>query len=194
MEAAARDIQLLKSESAATPLHHFKGKSSKTGKIAANSKPCYRCGKANHMRRFKDATCHKCQKKGHTAPVCQSKKPSVPDKKPSVKQQDNWVDLDDSLDSNDDLTLSRSDFPLPMNKVSESSAHPLIVELEINHKKVTMEIDTGTAVPVISVNTYQKFFSNVKLSKSTTYIGEPMVVVGEIDVQVKYGSQRCVPW
>jgi len=117
----------------------------------------------------------------------------VPDKKSSLKQQDDWVDLDDSLDSNDDLTLAKSDFPLPMNKVSKSSTHPLTVEF---HKKVTMEIDTGAAVSVISVNTYQKLFSNVKLSKSTvrlrTYTGEPMVVIGEIDVQVKYGTQKCV--
>lgn len=54
--------------------------------------------------------------------------------------------------------LARSDWRLPKNKVSKFSAHPLIVELEINHKKVTMEIDTGTAVSVISANTYKKFF------------------------------------
>jgi len=68
MEAAARDTQLLKSESAATPIDLVKGKSSKTCKTAANSKPCYRCGKTNYMPTqctFNDATCHKCQKKGH---------------------------------------------------------------------------------------------------------------------------------
>jgi len=47
---------------------------------------------------------------------------SVRYKKPSIKQQENWVDLDDSLDSNDDLILARSDSVFPMNKVSKSSA------------------------------------------------------------------------
>ena len=109
---------------------------------------------------------------------------SVRCKKPSIKQQENWVDLDDSLDSNDDLTLARSDSVFPMNKVSKSSAHSLTMELEINHKKVTMEIDTGATISVISVNTYKKLFSNVKLSKSTvrlrTYTGELMTEVGKL--------------
>ena len=109
---------------------------------------------------------------------------SVRCKKPSIKQQENWVDLDDSLDSNDDLTLARSDSVFPTNKVSKSSAHSLTMELEINHKKVMMEIDTGATISVISVNTYKKLFSNVKLSKSTvrlrTYTGELMTEVGKL--------------
>ena len=96
------------------------------------------------------------------------------------------------MDSNDDLTIARSDSVFPMNKVSKSSAHSLTMELEINHKKVTMEIDTGVTISVISVNAYKKFFSNFKLSMSMirlrTYIGEPMAVVGKTDVQV---TQRC---
>ena len=80
-----------------------------------------------------------------------------------------------------------------MNKVSKSSAHPLTVELEVNSKKLSMEIDTGA---VISLTTYRKLFSNVKLSRSTlrlrTYTGEPMPVVGEMEVKVRYGSQRDV--
>ena len=76
---------------ATIPINHVKGKSTKT---SANSKPCYRCEKANHAPpqcRFKNAICYKSQKKGHIAPVCQSKKPLVSDKKPSSKQQDNWM-------------------------------------------------------------------------------------------------------
>ena len=40
-------------------------------------KPCFRCGKGNHTAdrcRFKESTCHFCQKKGHIATVCLSKK------------------------------------------------------------------------------------------------------------------------
>ena len=38
-------------------------------------KPCYRCGRTNHIApncRFIYATCNKCGKKGHIAPVCKS--------------------------------------------------------------------------------------------------------------------------
>ena len=36
--------------------------------------PCYRCGEAHQAAkcRFKQATCHKCKKKGHIAKVCRS--------------------------------------------------------------------------------------------------------------------------
>ena len=58
------------------------------------------------------------------------------------------------------------------------------MELEINHKKVMMETDTEATISVISVNTYKKLFSNVKLSKSTvrlrTYTGELMTEVGKL--------------
>jgi len=67
-----------------------------------------------------------------------------------------------------------------MNKVGKSSAHPLTVELEVNSKKLSMEIDTGA---VISLTTYRKLFSNVKLSRSTLRLRT---------VEVRYGSQGDV--
>ena len=56
-----------------------------------------------------------------------------------------------------------------------------------------MEIDTGAAVSVISEQTRRKIFPNAVLSKSSvllkTYTGELMPVLGEMNVEVKYGSQ-----
>ena len=58
-----------------------------------------------------------------------------------------------------------------------------------------MEIDTGAAVSIISMDTYKRLFLNTRLSTSTlrlkTYTGEPMPVAGEIDVEVQYGPQVC---
>ena len=56
MEAAAKYTQLLKSESAATPINHVKEKSTKTGKTAASSKHRHHCNKA----RLSDPTWHRC--------------------------------------------------------------------------------------------------------------------------------------
>jgi len=104
------------------------------------------------------------------------------------------MDLKALQDSDDDLTFPHSDLSLPMNKVSKSSVHPITVELEVNSKKLIMEIDTEAAVSVISLTTYRKLFLNVKLSRSTlrlrTYTSEPMPVVGEMEVEVRYDSQR----
>ena len=49
---------------------------------------------------------------------------------------------------------------------------------------------------MISLTTYRKLFSNVKLSRSVltlrTYTSKPISVVGEMEVEVRYGSQRDV--
>ena len=55
-----------------------------------------------------------------------------------------------------------------------------------------MEVDTGAAVSVISSTTKNQPFSNVQLADTaivlTTYTGEQMAVVGQMEVQVVYGT------
>ena len=80
-EAAAQNLKKLRSASESMEMvqrvgtsmqargHGAKPRNSKP----APSKPCYRCGATDHwasMCRFKDATCHKCKKRGHIAKVC----------------------------------------------------------------------------------------------------------------------------
>ena len=52
---------------------------------------------------------------------------------------------------------------------------------------------TGAAVSIISEETQKKLFPDVHLTRTPvklrTYTGEPMPVVGERSVEVKYGSQ-----
>ena len=46
-----------------------------SGQRPRNSQKCYFCGNSRHPRdacSAKDATCHRCQKKGHSAKLCQS--------------------------------------------------------------------------------------------------------------------------
>ena len=84
------------------------------------------------------------------------------EKKQTTKQQRrgaNWVHRD-SQDSEDD-----SDQDLPLYQVSNKSSHPITIDLEIK-KKLTMEIDTGAAVSIISEKTRKKIFPNAVLSKS----------------------------
>ena len=56
-----------------------------------------------------------------------------------------------------------------------------------------MELDTAAAVSIISEQTRRSTFPDIPLRKSTavlrTYTGEPMTVVGEMEVQVSYGAQ-----
>ena len=58
-----------------------------------------------------------------------------------------------------------------------------------------MELDTGTAVFIISEEIRKTLFADQKLCKSTlvlkTFTEEPMQVVGQLNVRVKYGTQEA---
>ena len=60
----------------------------------------------------------------------------------------------------------------------------MMVTLEVNQIPLSLEVDTGAAVSVISEQTYKATFPNRKLFKSDvllrTYTGEAMSVVGEL--------------
>ena len=67
------------------------------------------------------------------------------------------------------------------------------VHVTIEGKDYEMELDTGAALSIISEGHYRKYFSHVNLQKSSvklnTYTGDPIKVIGEINVSVKYDEQ-----
>ena len=116
------------------------------------AKPCHRCRKKNHLPadcRYKDAVCNYCHKKGNLAKVCrklpQAVEKKTVNKKTVNKQQHNntkWVQTESpNLDS---------DSNVPIYRIGSKSSHSITVELEINKRKLTMEIDTGATVSIIS--------------------------------------------
>ena len=60
-------------------------------------------------------------------------------------------------------------------------------------KPLTMQVDTGAAVSILSADTFRKLFPNANLHASTlllrTYTGETMKVLGELPVRVQYDQQ-----
>ena len=168
MEAAENNAKNLKGHSADSPMQRIhaqrnaasNGPNKKQGGTVLD-KPCHRCGKKNHLPadcRYKDAVCNYCHKKGHLAKVCQ-KLPQVVEKKKTVnkktadKQQHSdakWVQTESPN--------SDSDSDVPIYRIGSKSSHPITVELEINKKKLTMEIDTGATVSIISDETRKKPF------------------------------------
>ena len=151
--------------------------------------------------RFKDATCHACNKKGHLASACWSKtlvQEKQEPKKSAVKapkkrygkyQRAKWVQAEEGGGSGD------SEPELPMHKIEHSSTHPITVTLDVNDKRVKMEVDTGAAVTIITEKVKDQLFPNTPLRKSSlrlkTYTGETMPVLGEMPATVTYGEQKC---
>ena len=77
---------------------------------------------------------------------------------------------------------------------SKQASKPLQVEVVISGQPLSMELDTGAAVMLVSEETFQSKWSNVTLQPSTaqlhTYSGEPLSVVGQAEVKVQYGEQE----
>ncbi|XP_061152316.1 uncharacterized protein K02A2.6-like [Syngnathus typhle] len=66
---------------------------------------------------------------------------------------------------------------------------------KINGVPLKMELDTGSALSIISFNDYKKMFPDTKLSRTSvklkTYTGEKVAPLGKLKVKVKYRNQKC---
>ena len=76
--------------------------------------------------------------------------------------------------------------------IKETRTHSLYVKFELNGTEVPFDVDTGTAVSIISHSSIQKFLPQATLNTTKvilqTCTSEPMKVKGEMVVQVKYGE------
>ena len=142
-------------------------------------KPCYCCGQRGrlpHECGFKEVTCHK---KGHIAKVCPSARNSA--QQGSAK----WVETQaPKQEDNDETAL--------ICQVGSQTSPPYEVVVTLNGKPVTMEIDTGAAVSIMSNKTKKALFPSEVLNKPTlnlhTFMSEPILVLGQLTVVVRYGT------
>ena len=135
---------------------------------------CTHCGRRNHppdQCRLKDCTCHKCGEKGHIARVCKN------------RSQAKWVGAEEDPGVEQSYVISC---------VGKSHSPAMVAKVCINGSWIRMEVDTGAAVSIVSECTYRGLRS-VTLKKSQvflrTYSAEPLVVLGEADVEVQYKGQ-----
>ena len=190
MEAAERNAQQLKG--ADTPIQLV---SRQLPKVQARNIPCSRCGGENHTAqecRFKEAICHACGKKGHISRACRSKDRMSSSRRATTHSQ-RWVQLEPEASGTEES--GDSDSGLPVLTLGSRTGHPITVDVQANGKPLTMELDTGAAVSVISEDTQRRMFPDASLKRTTvvlrTYTGEPIRVAGHLDVKVQYGSQSC---
>ena len=98
----------------------------------------------------------------------------------------NYVDSDDG-DSGDCLGS------LEVNNASDKD-HVIWVGPEVQGRVVKMELDTGSAVSVLSYKQYKEHFGHVKLAKSLvtlkTYTGQKITPKGEMKCNVKFKGQE----
>ena len=155
----------------------------------ATDRDCYRCG-AKHKPtdcKFRDAECNFCKKKGHIARVCRSKIKSTQGAQMRTHQlQTNAVP---DAEETHEYSLFYTQ--------GQNTPAPILVTLKVNGSDLEMELDTGATLSVISEQTYHKLFPTGKAptlrnvtTQLTTYTGEAIEILGEIEVTVQYKGQE----
>ena len=83
-----------------------------------------------------------------------------------------------------------------VHNVRKQSNEIIWVDLDVDGKPLKMELDTGSAVSIISFDLYQQKFNRLPLHKTglslKTYTGENIMPVGVLKVPVDYQNQREV--
>ena len=73
---------------------------------------------------------------------------------------------------------------------------PILIKLEFNHKKLTMELDTSAAISLISQETMHGLFPGIQLKPCDivlkTYTSQKILVLERFDVNVTYKDQEKV--
>ena len=166
----SRDLQHQTTALLVNPLRASVGVTSATGGgpnlHMATATECYRCGGKHKQSecKFKEETFRFCHKKGHIAHVCHTrlkqqqqqqqslKRHSAERRKghASVRQQDaRQVTLVDSSKDPEDPAPVYATFTLSCNQTGA----PLTVVPILNNMAVSMEIDTGALVSIMSEET-----------------------------------------
>lgn len=149
-------------------------------------RPCNGCG-GLHMRnqcQFRQAKCFNCDKQGHIAKVCRTKK-NRQDTASVTEQANTTTQPADSIDSLQQF-----------NKVSEvNTINPLgkqMLNVQIDGHNIPMELDTGAPCSIISKKRLITIKPNYILQSTkrqfTSYTGHPIKCIGLIVVNVTIGS------
>ncbi|XP_064468560.1 uncharacterized protein K02A2.6-like [Ornithodoros turicata] len=146
------------------------------------SAECYGCASAKHASLwcpFINATCYQCNKKGHIRRACKSRaRKRYQGGKPIPKRYDTV------------RTLS-----IPIKEIQDGKSDPIGVTMTVNGFPLTMELDTGAAVSVISAHDFKATFGYGQFQKTDlklrTYTGEEVAPLGVVQVQVQYNNQAA---
>lgn len=179
----------------------------------SSSVRCFCCGKTGHISkecRLRGCVCHKCGKKNHIASVCKSNQPRGKSKQfsnNSYKRKHNYVgqveqsqgldDNDDNLDGVANLYEIREtghSLNNPSSNLHSLKISPVKLDVNIEGKQVTMELDTGASVSVCNKNFYTKNLSSFELLPTnlslSSYTDEPIVPLGKVKVTVAYQNVK----
>ncbi len=144
---------------------------------------------------FKDVECRRCSKKGHIARVCRSKprEEQLPKRGTAWPKGNRAEVLEDDDEEPENLDAV---YPASLFCLSYSTTDPLLVTVQINQVDVSMEVDTGALLSVLSEDTYKAFVEGSPSPTlgswfTHTQTGEQLEALGEeVSVSMSYCEQQ----
>ena len=151
----------------------------------SNSYACFSCGDAGHVRskcKFRNATCRKCNTRGHIARAYR-------------KNRVNAVCVEDELTEEPLLEEDELYMVYDVNTISRSE---ISVPLKIQNNCCSMQLDTGCALSLAPMSFIKRVCPDVDKQPTSvvlsTYTGETVCPLGEAYVKVEYsGLQHPLP-
>ena len=140
----------------------------------------YSCGSTEHFRaqcRFRNVVCSRCRRTGHIARVCTK----------GIAQNNC---MEGKLDSDEVFLEEELYTSLFTSEIS--------VPLQIGNEECCMQLDIGCASSLAPKAFYEKFCSNIPLTRTavklSTYTGEKIEPLGKVNVTVNYaGNDYSLP-
>ena len=175
-----------------------KRQANKPVRMQSEASNCYRCKKGRHSSddcRFKGAKCHYCSKIGHIEVACLKK---VADERSSGHRQYKTNTL--QADETTSYSESRREVPeyglFAMKDGRNAGDPPVFIQMTVDNVQLVMELDTGSAFTVLSEKTFKKYWPEQPrlepvVSQLRTYTGEPVQILGEREVTVRYQEQAA---
>lgn len=146
---------------------------------------CSICGLKGHDKdvcRYKNYKCQKCGKEGHLKKVCNKKNQTN-------RVRVNNIGSDDSDSETDGSCKECHNF-----NIRYVTDKPLCLDIKVGDKNVTMELDSGSGVSVISNRMYSELFAHYNLTDCTIkmclYNGHKISPLGYFQPIVEYKAQR----
>ena len=208
IEAAAKDSSDVQrvTQTQAIPFHIniFRHSRGPKPQPTVSDQTCQRCGGSHSpvTCRFKNFTYRYCHKKGHLEKVCRSKKAARQSHNPRPQRDTNFVS-ENLVSGTKNPTPPVEDCPTySLFTLGFRKNKPWMVDLLVNGKQVSMQIDTGASVSVINFETYTSLWSsplpplviNEPRPKLCTYTGEEIQVLGSFSPTISYkGQQKVLP-
>lgn len=177
--------------------NHNNTKQSNERSGTVSDRSCYCCGQPGHLANactHREEVCNFCGKKGHLERACFTKKRAT---NKFLEVNDEEADDNDPADNHlcDFYPLFAKDSELECKLLSDKiKADPMFLQLQLNGKDVSMEVDSGTYYAVVSETFKNKYLQNWKIDKCSTnlygYEQNEMMPIGQLkNLKVNFGSE-----